>query len=239
VAGVLALQVLLVLAFSSRQPLPRRAPLREFQLTLAPAAASGSAFAELQALADPTLFALPSSRGFAGAGRTRGIEQAYQPREWTEPLHWLTNSAAFTAPATIAAAPAGSGAVGLEKPGPRVSDAIPTPLPLPEKSLVRFEGPAARRGLRSVPDVPVIVHSNLLADTAVRVGVQGDGLVFSAAIARSSGLRSADEQALAIARNAHFEPVPAAGGSDGASTLSWGELVFRWRVVKGTERPRS
>jgi TonB family protein len=239
VVGVLTLQVLLVLAFSSRAPLPRRAPLREFQLTLAPAVASDSAFAELQTLVDPTLFALPSSRSFAGAGGKRGTAQAYQPREWTEPLHWLTNPAVFTAPAMIAAASAGSRAVGLGKPGPRVSDAVPAPLPLPEKSLVRFDGAGARRGLRSVPDVPVIVHSNLLADTAVRVGVQADGQVFSAAIARSSGLRSVDDQALAIARNAQFEPVPAGGGSDGASTLSWGELIFRWRVVTGTERPRS
>jgi TonB family protein len=236
VIGVLAAQIAVVLVFSSRAPLQRRESRREFQLTLAPGA--DSVLAHLQALSDPTLFALPSSRSFAGGGWKRETEYGYQSREWTEPLHWLTNSAVFPAPNPVTPAVASSRPAGLDKPGARVSEAAPAPLPLPGRSVLRLEGAIAGRAFRSVPELPAIVHSNLLADTTIRIGVQADGLVFSAAVARSSGLRSADEQALAIARGAQFEPDPAPGSASGSSKLSWGELIFRWRVVPDKEGPR-
>ena len=239
VAAVLAAQVLLVLSLSDRSPVRRREPASEFRLALVPAPGAGSAFMELEALADPTLFALPSGRGFAGAGWRRGTEFNYQSRDWPEPLHWLTNQAEFPGPSQFRDAPANGRLVGLDKPGPRVTEATPAPLPMPGKSALRLDGPIACRGLRSIPELPSIVHSNLLADSTVRVGVQSDGYVFSAVIAQSSDLKAADDQALAIAQAARFEPVQRAAGTSGPPALSWGELIFRWHVVRGAGGPRS
>jgi TonB family protein len=235
----MAAQVLLVLSLSDRSPVRRRQPANQLRVTLVPTPAVDSAFGELQALADPTLFALPSGRGFAGAGWRRGTEFNYQSRDWTEPLHWLTNQATFPGPSQFSDAPADGRHAGLEKPGPRVTEATPAPLPMPGKSALRLEGAIARRALRSIPELLPIVHSNLLADTTVRVGVQSDGHVFSAAIARASGLKAADDRALEIARAARFEPVQKAAGTSGPPALSWGELIFRWHVVTGAGGPRS
>ena len=239
VAVVMAAQVLLVLSLSDRSPVSRREPAGEFRLTLVPAPSADAAFRELEALADPTLFALPSGRGFAGAGWSRGTEFDYPSRDWSEPLHWLTNQAKFPGSVQFSDASANRRPAGLDKPGPRVTEATPAPLPMPRKSTLRLDGPIAGRGLRSAPDLPSIVHSNLLADTTVRVGVQSDGHVFSAVIARPSGLKAADDQALAIAQAARFEPVQQAAGTSGAPALSWGELIFRWHVVTAAGDPRS
>lgn len=229
----MAAQVVFVLSLSDRSPIRRREPASEFRLTPVPAPGADSAFMELQALADPTLFALPSGRGFAGAGWKRGTEFNYQSRDWTEPLHWLTNRATFPGPGQLSDVPANHPPAGPTKPVPRVTEAAPAPLPMPGKSALRLEGAIARRALRSIPELPPIVHSNLLADTTVRVGVQADGHVFSAAIARASGLKAADDRALEIARAARFEPVQETAGTSGPPALGWGELTFRWHVVPG------
>lgn len=239
VAAVMAAQVLLVLSLSDRSPIRRREPASEFRLTLVPAPGTDSAFMELEALADPTLFALPSGRGFAGAGWRRGTEFNYQSRDWTEPLHWLTNRATFPGPGQLSDVPANHQPAGPTKPVPRVTEAAPAPLPMPGKSALRLEGAIARRALRSIPELPPIVHSNLLVDTTVRVGVQSDGHVFSAAITRSSGLKAADDRALELARAARFEPEPKTAGASGTPALNWGELIFRWHVISAGGGPRS
>jgi TonB family protein len=163
---------------------------------------------------------------------------AYRSEDWTEPVHWLTNQATLPGLSAPGDSPAVSRSARVEKPGARVTEAAPPPLPVPGRSTLLLHGAIARRSLRSAPELPSIAHSNLLEDTVVRAGVQADGHVFSAAIARSSRLKAADDRALEIARSARFEPEPGAARTSGASALSWGELVFRWHVIPGTAGAR-
>ncbi len=238
VAAVVATQVLLVLVLSDRSPLQRRAPINEFHLRLIPTVGASPVFRELEALSDPTLFALPSRRGFVRAGGNPDFALGYQSPDWSEPLHWLSNRTTFPVPNLVPDSANADHPSRLDKPAPQVADAAPSGLPMPTATRLRAEGALAGRGVRALAPLPAIVYSNLLADTAVRVGVLPDGNVFSAAIARSSGLKAADDQALAIARTARFAPEPRGAGTNSAWVLTWGELVFRWQVATGTGAPR-
>jgi hypothetical protein len=245
ISAALVIQVGLVYLVSDRSTLPRR----QASLNLATRAIDprrpGPALVELQVLDDPTLYALPSVRGFAGVGWEGAALHAPPPAEWGEPLRWLTNSPeALSQVLESRLAPTQAQTTFLSKrPRPRLSEAFAAPLPMSTQSLVRVEGDLAGRGFRTPVVVPSVTHSNALANTVVQVCVDPDGEPFSAVVLRSCGLKSADAQALALAASMWFAPDPASSGGTGGVGARWGELIFEWHTMveaaPGARSPRS
>jgi len=102
--------------------------------------------------------------------------------------------------------------------------------PLVTNAFLRIEGNLAGRPLLTPRSLPVQPCNDLLTNSEVQVAVDADGRTFSATLLQSSGLPSADQRALELARAARFQPLPAAGGDLDSSRarLTWGKLIFPW-----------
>jgi TonB family protein len=103
-----------------------------------------------------------------------------------------------------------------------------------EESRVRVGGELAQRRLLSQPDLPAWEHNDTLTNTVVRVLVDAAGQTISADLVSGSGLAAADQNALAQASNARFEPVEQTGPERNQSAvqgLTWGDLIFEWQTL--------
>jgi TonB family protein len=118
-----------------------------------------------------------------------------------------------------------------EKPVPELVRREVSPVRLPERSLVRVEGDLARLEWLTPLSAPSITHSNVLTETVVQLIVHPAGQVLSAIILKSSGLRSADQQALALARDARFVPLQQSDGTGQDDRWTRGRLIIHWRTV--------
>jgi hypothetical protein len=245
ISATLVIQVGLVCLLSDRSTLPRRQASLDVATRAVDPRHPGPALVELQVLDDPTLYALPSARGFAGVGWAGAALHAPPAAEWGEPLRWLTNSLeALSQVLEVHLAPTQAQMAFLSRrPRPRLSEAFAVPLPMSTQSEVRVEGDLAGRAFRTPLRVPSVAHSNVLANTVVRVCVDPDGEPFSAVVLRSCGLKSADAQALAWAASTWFAPDPAATGQTEGVGGRWGELIFQWHTMvnspPGTRSPRT
>ncbi len=231
--GFFCLQVLLVVVLSERG-LPHPPPLtRQPGLTVLDLRQEAQGFGRALEQSDPLLFAVPSARGRSGVGGEAVGEAGGLKPLGDAPVLWLPAHSNWF----------GAGAVGLEtppglaprpvaeKPGPLLSEVRPAPVPLPKASRLELEARLAERGLAALLPVPALSHSNVLDATHVQVCVEPDGGVFSALVLRSSGLKSADDQALALAWSARFRRLPAGGAPAPAVERMWGRMVFHWHVV--------
>jgi hypothetical protein len=229
----MAVQVLLVFSLSDRSLLRKRQASLDMTTYHVDPRRASPALIELQSLSDPLLYALPSVRGFAGAGWRDVAEFSPPPLEWEERPRWLANSTqALGQVLSARLLPATAGdSIRSRKPPPRLGQVAVPPLPLAAQSGVRIEGDLARRGFQAPLPVPSIVHSNLLTNTVVHLWVKADGEPFSAVVLRSSGLKSADGTALALATSARFNPDPAGERNAAGLAGCWGELVFQWHIV--------
>lgn len=108
-------------------------------------------------------------------------------------------------------------------PGPERVDSSSTPL----KSTVEIDGDLAGRGLASPIELPVQYNNDVIGSSVVEVGAMPDGLVISARLISSSRLKKADQDALALARAARFQPL-VSGSEQSPENLAWGKLIFRW-----------
>ena len=89
VAAVLAGQVGLLLFLGDRpSPRPPVVQIRA-NIDLAVDPWSERQLAELPTLNDPTIFALPSERGFSGSAWLTFAPLEHRLTDWTEPLRWL------------------------------------------------------------------------------------------------------------------------------------------------------
>jgi len=105
-------------------------------------------------------------------------------------------------------------------------------------STLRVEGALANRRLLNPPTLQPWPHPDLLTNSVVQVLVDGDGDVFSQVLLARSGKKEADDDALAVARSAQFEPVPRNSRGPGlAPALTWGTLVFEWQTLPPTNAP--
>jgi len=213
----------LIFVLGERKPFTPRPP--------APAPVLNLAFVEneLLALNDPTLFALPHRRSFAGAAWLKSPEVKLPLFRWTEPPRLL--------PLPIAAL----GAVFTQfiqtntftplafetKPAPEASlpVALDIDAPAPTNSTLRVVGELAKRGLLNPPELQPYAAADLLTNTVVEVWINAGGQVFSATLLTSSASKDADQRALEIARTARFEPVRSL-----STTLTFGTLIFEWRT---------
>jgi len=197
----------------------------------------GAGSAELLALADPTLFALPHLHGFSGPAWLNMAPPSFQPFVWTEPPRWLTlpveqlGAAFHQFMTTNGFKPLGMS--GHPEPELLLPELAARPS-FPTQSMVRVTGQLAGRPLLTPLNLPSWTNEFILSNTVIKVIVDALGQTLVAPD-KSSGYKRADQDALDHARAARFQPLP------GASTdtwdahplggLSFGELVFEWHTV--------
>ena len=233
IALVFAVQVGLLFALSERKPVAPR-PLRPaLKVSLAPAAT------ELLALNDPTLFALPQRRGFAGAAWLTITNMEFPPFRWTEapqllPIHLEDLGVAFAQFMRTNRFVR----LALEtKPAPELPPPVAPEIgvPAPANSTLRVADDLANRRLLNSPELQPWAATDLLTNTVVQVLVNAEGNVVShTLLAPGSGDPKADQRALALARTARFQTL-----RDAAPALSLGVLIFEWRTVPLTNTPAS
>ena len=234
VALVLAAQLGFIFWLSDRTPLrPRQAaPAPTLRLV-------GENAAGILELSDPTLFAVPHRRGFAGLAWLGIPRREFEGFSYSNPPEWLALS------------PSGLGAdfnhfiqtnvfsVSRLPPNPESEAAQPDPVPLPpgrERSELRMEQGLVQRRLLTRVDLPSWPCAELLGDSVVEMAVDATGRPVSPTLLQTNGLREADLEALARARSLRFAPLSSAGSHsmNSLTNLTWGTLVFEWHTLPVT-----
>jgi hypothetical protein len=236
VAAVFVLQAGLLLYLGQRAgPLPARPTFRTaVYLVVDPW--SNEQLSRLPTLSNPMLFAMPGEDGFSGPAWLRPAPIEFQPRPWSEPLRWLdvdeqalggdftrfvaTN--AITPPLT-----ANKQLPPLLRYEPNVPNAS-----LPQFSRLRLEGELASRPLLTPLQLRSWPNPDVLGTTIIQAAVDADGFTHSAVILGECGLKEADLQALKLANQARFRPLPrAVRDRTGNGPLAWGKLIFQWHTL--------
>jgi hypothetical protein len=240
IALVFAGQVGLILWLGERGPVSSRPSGPGPTLRLA-----GGLSAEVLALQDPTLFALPHRQGFSGPAWLKVSPIPNRPADWSEEPRTLplcvpqlgalaSHQVQTNRLAPLRLLPALEPAWALSE---------PPPLPLaPEQSRLLIEGDLARCRLLTNLDLPSWQYNDVLTNTGVQMLVNAEGRPVSATLLFPSGYKKADDHALALARTARFE-VPGAARLEAqpASTplahLVLGLLLFEWHTVPTNAPP--
>lgn len=113
-------------------------------------------------------------------------------------------------------------------------------LPVLSHSTVEAEGALAARGLLHVTPPPSQTNSDVLPASEVQLLVDARGNPISAALLKSSGLKSADQLAVKLARDAQFNADRAAlqrKPQDPDAGVISGRLIFRWHTVPAPNPP--
>lgn len=224
VALAFAAHVGLIFAFGSRKAIVPRTVANVPTLQLA------TRLTERQQLDDPTLFALPHPRGFAGASWLPVEKIAFDPFRWTEPprllplpieqlgvtflRHVQSNRLTVLANHLLPLPPPAK----LEPGEPR--------FPARRNSSLRVNGGLAnRRWLNPPTDLPAWPAADPLTNSVVQVLTDASGQVVSPILLPpGSGSKPADTYALELARGARFAP------RRGTETTV-GTLIFEWNTV--------
>jgi TonB family protein len=233
IAGLIfLLQVGLLFWLGDTLPVFPRPAARRLNIKLA-----GSASAEWLSLRDPTLFALPHPQRAPTPAWLSTPAPEFHPFAWPEPTNYMliatdqlgSSFNRFVETNDFSALPPPA--------SPRPVLAIPQLAALPlsaEHSTVQFEWDQARRRLLTPLDLRSWESPGILANSVVQLVVGADGTPVSVTLLSGSGARAADQEALAQANAARFEPL----GRDGPGTapnpaaqLSWGRMIFRWHTV--------
>jgi TonB family protein len=219
VALIFAAEVAIIFALGEKQFPPPRAVANVPQLTLADSSS------ELNALDDPTLFALPHANDFASAvwGQMpvaprpsfRSTEPPLPPPLAAENLGAVF--ARFMQTNQFAALPLDF------KPEPKLSEPVLPPPPVfADASTLQIEGDLAQRKLLTPENLSSWPWADVIAPGKVQVLVDKAGNVVNAVLLEASGPEFADTNALALARRLRFAPAP---------RPTFGQLIFNWRTV--------
>jgi hypothetical protein len=193
---------------------------------------------ELIALTDPTLFALPHQLGFSGPAWMKIPSVPSRSFESTEEPSWLAltpeqlgnSSAAFPETNQTELLTA----LALFEPEPTAQKPV-FALSFRQKSEFRLGEGLEKRRLKTIPKLPAWPHSEFLTNTIVKLFIDGDGVpVSTPVLLSSSGLKAADDFALAQAGAARFEPIINEGPNRSTNPLanaSWGTIVFEWQTL--------
>jgi hypothetical protein len=201
-------------------------------------AVMGNSSSELIALSDPTLFALPHQVGFSGPAWMKIPPVPSRSFEWTEEPRWLplpTEQVGILAP-NIAEANQSEllTPYGSFEPEPTTPE-FASAASFRQKSECRLGEDLERRRLKTVPKLPSWPHSDFLTNTVVKLFVNGDGVPVSIPVLlSSSGLKAADDYALAQANAARFKPILNEGPGRSAKPLAnstWGTMIFEWHTL--------
>ena len=236
-----AAQVGLIFALSDRAihgPKPgRAAPQMQFDEHLA---------AEVRAITDPTLFALPHPEGFSGPAWLTLPKHEFHSYEWSEPPRWLevaraSLGAGFAELVATNQAENYGGKI-VAQPFPALPALVMAPT-APEHSTLRIVGDLAQRRLLVPLSLPSWPSPDLLGSTEVQLLVDAEGRPRSAVVVSKCGNGLADDYALNQAWAARFNSIAREGPtrpSEGAlEGLSRGWLIFDWLTVPvpGTNVP--
>jgi len=193
---------------------------------------------ETTALRDPTLFALPHPQNFSGGAWLNFHPQVPRLSNWTAPPEWLSlpvEELGKSLDEYVATNRPSEAPLLAALRAPRAFEVRIPDQPILTNSLVRVEGLLASRKLQFYPSLPNVPHNDVLARTVVTVSVNSAGVVESAAVAKESGLKSADDRALQLARAFTFEPLAARDASAREmAPPTFGRLVFTWNTVPPT-----
>jgi hypothetical protein len=203
--------------------------------------------AELLALADPTLFALPHQQSFSGEAwlnfrRTGSLSTTNAPEIGPgigAPLAFSAFGRDFSE--FMATNPFNT-FTGLPKPEPQFSAVESSPAaPFPSRSGLEISGGLASRHLISACELPgwsrytnALGEPCLLSNTVLRALVNAEGKVLSVLLISSSGWKEADTYAMEKAKAARFDALDATGAetvTNPLARLHWGELSFAWETL--------
>lgn len=194
----------------------------------------------LLSLMDPTLFARPHPKGFTGRAwlATPELDERFaDPPEATAKSQFLPLSQGEIGGALSAFVLTNAFAKPMVASEPVSQIALPPLMPvqpLRSKTMVKIEGNLAARRMVNVLTVSPWPSAGLLTNTVVQLCVDGRGRPVTRALVSSSGDRAADQEAMDQAYRARFEEVArsgAGGGTDTATLLDWGWLVFEWNSL--------
>ncbi|HMJ90071.1 MAG TPA: energy transducer TonB [Candidatus Acidoferrum sp.] len=184
--------------------------------------------------ADPTLFALPSERGFSGEAWLKFTSADMSLTNWSAPPSWLpldvnelgSTLALYAGTNRVSTAALLDGLRGTAPFELRVSSP-----PISVYSSFVIEGSLRSRKLSWTATLPFVTNSELVTNSVVELSVNGDGVVESVMLAGECGVKSMDERALSAARQFSFEPLDLARTKREAATPQRGRVVFTWHVV--------
>ncbi len=191
--------------------------------------------AQVMALTDPTLLALPHVNGFSGPAWLLFGPQQFHSFVWSEPPRWLE---------------LGDGYLGSEFRDFMQTNQFEPPPAWQQQELVlklpRFhqaELPPARsrfwqaggllgRRILGALDLPSWPSADIRTNSVVQLLVAADGTPISATLLKTRGApNAADDYALGQARKLRFEPLNVADPADPMAGLVWGQLVFEWHTL--------
>jgi TonB family protein len=232
VAFVFVVQLGLIFGLSDRTLVqPRTAASRPaLRVTRAPA--------ELLALTDPTLFALPHREGFSGLAWLQSTQSVFRSFDWPAEPRWLPLPVRQLGTVLGGAMELNllSRWAGVVRPEPALTFAeAPPPSAARAGSTLRLEGGLAGRRLIVPIELPPEHYTDLLTDTVIQIVVDSEGRPVSVPVLlSSSGSTEADNDALRLARAARFNSVPSSGPgkpSGPLAHLTWGRMVFQWQTL--------
>jgi TonB family protein len=227
-----ALHVGLFYAFSEREPPPPRATLP------APAIQNYSIAPLPVTWEDPTLFALPHPRGFAGQTWLRRPQFSVAPFRWSEPARMLDLPVTQLGSWLFDLARTDPLGANLPSLSPRPTLTVLPRLDRPHQprdSKFRLVGELEHREWRNAPPtLPLAPGRDGVTNTLVQLLVDGRGFTISATLLRpGSGDSELDQAALRFARTARFNP-------DGApSAPAVGTIIFEWATTPPPNAPPS
>jgi len=233
VAGVFLVQVGLVMLAGRRSEQPPERPIFRTVIRLAVETGAAAGLAELAAMEDPTLLALPTLQGFSGGAWLEYPQMNDEPEAEPEPSYWLAPTAAQLGSsfAALVATNQASPVLVADRPLPRLPRYEPSAPsePVAAGSRLQIGGDLAGRPLLVAPELPAWRYSDILSNSVVQTMVNADGVVVFTALVSQSGLKEADARAVELAGSARFRPLSRA--TAGSKPLTWGRLVFRWQTL--------
>ena len=188
---------------------------------------------ELNALADPTLFALPNARDFSSAIWPKIPAVPVPAFRYTEPPRVLAQPDAQTLGATFNEFMQTNRFAAYEldfKPEPQfTAPAMSMENSLPQNSTLQIVGGLAQRKLLSPVSLPDWPHDDVIVSSKIRALVDTAGNVVSVILLPPETVEEisahddgADQRALAFARGLRFAP---------AQKITLGVLIFNWHTV--------
>lgn len=233
---IFASQVGLIFWLSDSTPTTRRQPA--FAPTFQPAPRSQ---AELIAIQNPTLFALPQPESFSGLALARQNRDLHsilnRSFQWTNlpALLELTRSQLDNSFDLLMQQHRPVFRHRLPLATPELTLPMAEPLPGgPQASQLHLTGTLAQRQLLARPALPGFAATDLLSNTVVRLAVSPEGLAISSVLSAKSGSVAADTYALDLARSLRFASKnPGAEPSEAPQPgeLDWGTIVFEWAAL--------
>lgn len=222
-------QVIFILLFGERRVAALKPERFSTRIDLVSDPWSMEQLAAYSELSDPSVFALPSLEGFSREGWLTYKPVPDQFAEAPDEPKWLQPDpdalgrelAAYLATNSLPPIRLGDESmpdiVGFQ---PRPSAELEFP-----KSELRISGALARRKLLNTPELPSWPHSEVLTNSVVTLFVDAEGAPISAALVSGSGLKAADNYALALAKRLWFRPDRAREAvMSGTATFLWHTL---------------